>query len=532
MGGIDPMSRPDSLVIVHYHLLPGGVCSALKNSLRALSQSGWLSQRSVKILTGRTNGIDEFRTFLDQWGLRAEIEVDSRLDYSERVWPGRDAFWQEASRLANWFLQQVRGDSLFWAHNPTLGKNALVTAGLMTAAQQAVVSGVAHQFLYHIHDFAECGRFWNLKHLRACWGDGGLDDFYPLCKNVSYGVLNKADSRRLAQAGIPGERIFILPNAVPLVRAEKRKSKESIGKDLQIYARKKGYRFEWGRPWWTLPIRLIRRKNVVEALLLAAMADNFPQLLITLDANSEPERPYAEAVKELFRKGKHAAVVGFGHELVGSAFSFDDLLLASDVVVSTSLLEGFGFTFLEGANRGRPLVGRNLNDVTSDFVDAGFPATALYDEFLVPIDGKKRKEMISKGQRFAQEQGRLLRLNHATVDRFSEEVEAIFSNTAVDFGFLELSQQIHLAGLLRGGDLPGELKLLNSKAGEPAEFPPDFSERVEEHFGLESHGSKLTATFEEIFDRENQEEKIANVSDRLLDLYFRPRFHRPLMGGW
>lgn len=526
------MSRPVNLVIVHYHLLPGGVCSALKNSLVALGQSGWLSQRSVKILTGRTTGIDEFRTFLDQRGLKAQIEVDSRLDYSERVWPDRDAFWQEASRLANWFLQQVRGNSLFWAHNPTLGKNALVTAGLMKAAQQAVVSGVAHQFLYHIHDFAECGRLWNLTHLRTCWGDGGLDDFYPLFKSVSYGVLNKADSRRLAQAGIPRERIFILPNAVPFVRSGKRKSKESIGKDLQVYARKKGYQFEYGRPWWTLPIRLIRRKNVVEALLLAAMAEDSPQLLITLDANSEPERPYAEAVKELFRKEKHAAVVGFGHELVGSAFSFDDLLLASDVVVSTSLLEGFGFTFLEGANRGRPLVGRNLNDVTSDFVDAGFPATALYDEFLVPIDGQTRKEMIGKGQRFAQEQRRLLGLNHSTVDRFSEEVEAIFSNTAVDFGFLELRQQIHLAGLLRGGDLLGELKLLNSKAVEPAEFPPDFSERVEERFGLESHAAKLTTTFERIFDRENQEEKITNVSDRLLDLYFHPRFHRPLIGGW
>jgi hypothetical protein len=532
MGGIESMAHPDSLVIVHYHLLPGGVCSALKNSLVALGQSGWLSQRWVKILTGRRTGVDDFRTFLDQRGLKIQIEVDSRLDYSGEVWPSGDAFWQEASRLANWFLQQVRGVCLFWVHNPTLGKNPLVTGALMKAAQQTVVSGFAHQFLFHIHDFAECGRLWNLTHLRTCWANGGLDDFYPLFENVSYGVLNKVDSKRLAQAGIPRERVFVLPNAVPFARTEKRKSKESIGKDLQIYAREKGYKFEYGRPWWTLPIRLIRRKNVVEALLLAAMAEDSPQLLITLDANSEPERPYAEAVKELFRNEKHAGVVGFGHELVGSAFSFDDLLLASDVVVSTSLLEGFGFTFLEGAKRGRPLVGRNLNDVTSDFVDAGFPATALYEEFLVPIDGQTRKEMISKGQRFAQEQGRLLGLNHLTVDRFSEEVEAIFSNTTVDFGFLELKQQIHVAGLLRGGDMLGELKLLNSQAVEPAEFPPDFCQRVEECFGLETHAARLTATFEGIFERRNQRENYTNVSDRLLDLYFRPRFHRPLIGGW
>jgi len=413
-----------------------------------------------------------------------------------------------------------------------LGKNALVTAGLMKAAQEAAASGAAQQFLYHIHDFAECGRLWNLTHLRTCWSSGGLNDFYPLFKNVSYGVLNKADSRRLVQAGIPSDRIFIIPNAVPFVRTEKRKSKESIGKDLQIYAREKGYQFEWGRPWWTLPIRLIRRKNVVEALLLASMSEDSPQLLITLDANSEPERPYAEAVKELFRKERHAAVVGFGHDLVGKAFSIDDLLLASDVVVSTSLLEGFGFTFLEGANRGRPLVGRNLRDVTSDFVDAGFPATALYDQFLVPLDSQRRREMISKGQRFAQEQARLLGLSQSTVEQFCEEVEAIFSTTAVDFGFLELREQIHLAGLLRGGGLLGELKLLNARAVEPAEFPPDFAERVEERFGLESHAARLTATFQGIFDRENQEDQVTNVSEQLLDLYFRPRFHRPLIGGW
>jgi hypothetical protein len=526
------MGHPESLVIVHYHLLPGGVCSAVKNSLVALGHSGWLSQRSVKILTGRTAGIDEFKVFLNQYDLKVQIEVDPRLDYRERLWPHRDGFWQEASSLAQWLIQQASGPSLFWAHNPTLGKNALVTAGLMAAAERAVVDGVPHQFLYHIHDFAECGRLWNLAHLRRCWGDGGLDDFYPVCANVSYGVLNKADWQRLAQAGIPKDRIFVLPNAVPFVRTARREDKESIGKHLQGYALREGYTFAYGRPWWTLPIRLIRRKNVLEALLLAAIAENSPQLLITLDANSEPERPYAEAVKDLFKKERYAAVVGFGHELVGSVFSFDDLVLASDVVVSTSLLEGFGFTFLEGANRGKPLVGRNLRDVTSDFVDTGFPVEALYDEFLVPMDGQKRREMINKGQQFAQEQGRLLRLAQATIERFCQEVEAIFSKNVVDFGFLELSQQIHLAGLLREESLLRELKSLNTKAAEPAEFPPNFPERVEEHFGLESHGARLTATFEHLFDQEKQEEEMKKVSQRLLDLYFHPSFHRPLLGGW
>jgi glycosyltransferase involved in cell wall biosynthesis len=464
--------------------------------------------------------------------IQVEVEVDARLDYSDQVWSEQDDFWYDASVLATWLLQQGGGTSLFWTHNPTLGKNALLTAGLMLAAQKAEAAGFPHRFFYHIHDFAECGRLWNLVNLRRCWGGGGMEDFYPVANNVGYAILNSADSLRLAQAGIPKDRIFHLPNAVTSIRAEKKKSKESIALELQRYAHNRGYRFEPERQWWTLPIRLIRRKNVVEALLLAATTEDPVQLLVTLDANSEPERPYAEAVKDLFRKHNHAAVVGFGHELVGSAFSFDDLLLSSDVVVTTSLLEGFGFTFLEGANRGIPLLGRNLNELTSDFAAAGFPEDSLYEQFLVPVDRGTREEMISKGRQFAKKQGQLLGLNSSTIDRFGDEVKAIFSDDAVDFGFLELNQQLGLIDALREKAFVQELRSLNPAAAEPTIFPHDFNERVEGQFGLQIHATKVAAAIEGLFAQTFEEANTEKISSRLLDLYFLPRFHRPLIGGW
>jgi hypothetical protein len=526
------MPVPDTLVVIHYHVLPGGVCSAIKNSVFALSRSGWFAHRTLRVLTGRTDGVAEFLEYLNQLSIPVEVEVDARLDYSNRVWSERDDFWNDASALATWLLHQGRGISLFWTHNPTLGKNAMLTAGLMLAGQQAEAAGSPHRFLYHIHDFAECGRLWNLANLRRCWGSGGLEDFYPVANNVGYAVLNSADSRRLAQAGIPKDRIFYLPNAVPFIRAEKKKSKEEITVELQCYAHNRGYRFEPERQWWTLPIRLIRRKNVVEALLVAATADEPPQLLVTLDANSEPERPYAEAVKDLFRRHNHAAIVGFGHELVGSAFGFDDLLLSSDVLVTTSLLEGFGFTFLEGANRGIPLVGRNLYELTSDFAAAGFPGDSLYEQFLVPIGRETREEMIAKGRQFAQEQGQLLGLNNSTIDRFVDEVNAIFSDDAVDFGFLELNQQLGLLDYLREEAFVEELRTLNPAAAEPAMFPHDFNERVEEQFGLQVHATNFAAATEGLFGQTFEEANTGKISNRLLELYFLPRFHRPLIGGW
>ena len=270
----------------------------------------------------------------------------------------------------------------------------------------------------------------------------------------------------------------------------------------------------------------------MEALLLAATADHPPQLLVTLDANSEPERPYAEAVKDLFRRQNHAAVVGFGHELVGNAFGFDDLLLASDAVVTTSLWEGFGFTFLEGANRGIPLVGRNLNELTSDFAEAGFPGDSLYEQFLVPIDRETRAEMITKGRQFAQQQGQLLGLTNSTIDRFADEVRTIFSDDAVDFGFLELKQQLGLIDYLREKAFLEELQSINPTAATPAIFPHDFTERVEEQFGLQAQATKFAAAVEGLFSQTFQKASTEKISNRLLDLYFLPRFHRPLIGGW
>ena len=177
-------------------------------------------------------------------------------------------------------------------------------------------------------------------------------------------------------------------------------------------------------------------------------------------------------------------------------------------------------------------MGRNLSEVTADFVEAGFPAASLYDRFLVPVDKKVRKTMTARGCQFAQKQGRLLGLDNSTVDRFSDEVKTIFSEDVVDFGFLDLSQQLGLIRLLQGDDFARDLKALNQEAAEPAPFPANFTERVEEIFGLEPHASRLAAAFEGLYTQDCNESTTENVSSRLLDLFFRPRYHRPLIGDW
>ena len=108
----------------------------------------------------------------------------------------------------------------------------------------------------------------------------------------------------------------------------------------------------------------------------------------------------------------------------------------------------------------------------------------------------------------------------------------IFSDDAVDFGFLELNQQLGLIDHLRENAFVQELRSLNPAAAKPAIFPHDFNERVEEQFGLQAHATKVAAAIEGLFDQTFEEANTEKISNRLLDLYFLPRFHRPLIGGW
>ena len=58
------------------------------------------------------------------------------------------------------------------------------------------------------------------------------------------------------------------------------------------------------------------------------------------------------------------------------------------------------------------------------------------------------------------------------------------------------------------------------------------TERLEEVFGLEPHASRLANAFENLFSQDPMETTTENVSSRLLDLFFHPKYHRPLIGDW
>ncbi|SMC26799.1 hypothetical protein SAMN02746041_02777 [Desulfacinum hydrothermale DSM 13146] len=536
------MPIPKTLVVFHYHLLRGGVRSALERSLTCLAQAGWASGRRLKILVGRDAGVRSFRQCLEGRWDSVQVHRVSALDYRDEPWPDEAAFRGHVKHLAARILDLAEGETLYWVHNPTLGKNAAVTAAWKAAAQEAQQASLPCRFLYHIHDFPECGRIQNLERLRRCWITGGVVDPYPEPSAVAYAVLNGADRARMERAGVPAGSLFFLPNLLelPAPLEPSREARERIAAALAAYADRQGYTFQEDRPWWLLPIRMIRRKNVLEAVLLAAAADPPAQVLITLDANSAQESPYAEAVKDWVRSRRYPVVIGFGLELVGSAFSMAELMGACHAVLTTSLLEGFGFGFLEGPLLGRSLLGRNLPDVTCDFQQAGFPSGALYEALPVPVEAAERQRLLAAGRAFAGRYGGLFPgLAEESEARFVSALEDLYRREAVDFGLLDLKGQIRVLDRWKEGALGKSVGQDLTQRLQPCRLDERARSALHELLGPEAHARRLIGAFEALFqDRPplsssgGRAAAGASLTIGLADLFLDPRYQRPLLGGW
>jgi hypothetical protein len=86
---------------------------------------------------------------------------------------------------------------------------------------------------------------------------------------------------------------------------------------------------------------------------------------------------------------------------VGAAgnLSFLENLAAADQILTTSVAEGFGMVFLEAWLVDRPLIGRDLPDITRDFVARDVRFDYLRQELLLPVDwiGRDRLQKMLTG---------------------------------------------------------------------------------------------------------------------------------------
>jgi hypothetical protein len=238
----------------------------------------------------------------------------------------------------------------------------------------------------------------------------------------------------LAAAGVAGDRLHLLPNPVfdpgelPDRGPARRQLEERFGvpedRRLLLY-----------------PVRGIRRKNVGEALLWSALGNGEVHVGLTLQPLNPAERTSYRSWCELAGELELPCTFGLGET---GGLSFRENLASADAILTTSVAEGFGMVFAEAWLAGRLLLGRDLPDITRDFVDAGMRLDSLQPRFDVPLSlvdpGELRETIFAAYAQVLQAYGRSL----PAADEFERGFSQITRHDKVDFAKLPPKLQGHV----------------------------------------------------------------------------------------
>ncbi len=448
------------VAIVHYHLRPGGVTRVIQRARTALRTAGV----ETIVLTGEAPG----ESLIDAEAIR----VVPALGYAD---PERG---ERGDGITHSLLSAVGAPPDLWHfHNHSLGKNA--------ACPRAVceLASLGHRLLLQIHDFAEDWRPSNYRLLLDRLGHGAGADLgsrlYPAAPHVHYAVLNTRDREFLSRTGLPAANVHLLPNAVPAGTGE-RDQDEPASRNSEDRL-------------FLCPTRAIRRKNLGEFLLWAAVAPEGDRFATTL----APKNPAAHAIYNRWVSLARSSGLPVTFALAETTrLPFTTLLKRADFLVTTSVAEGFGLSYLEPWLVGRPLIGRNLPEVTGQLTQAGMDLSGLYDRLDIPVAWVN------------------LRILEATVAAQLAMIFAVYGRTRrredvvramaavvkgdhVDFG--RLDEKLQEAVLRRVIESPAARTALRPTSLAPA---GDYAARIERNsttvercFGLQAYGTRLEAIY-------------------------------------
>lgn len=441
------------LKIFHYHFHTGGVSTVVRQAVQAIGTH--LGEvRSIELVAGSIPAV--FRSQAASCGGKCTVVPEIGYRPPEKDPAVLDPVYvsAEARRLAEDLLRRFGSEgSLWWIHNHHLGKNVVFTQALL----EIIHSERPQPIILQIHDFPECGRFENLRLLERSLS---LDP-YPLSPWVRYAVLNLRDRDVLIRAGIPKQAVFLLENPVfqdaprpgtarhdPAQHGTSPQRRRSIRRSLQELYGGEFPRYEPGTPLILYPVRTIRRKNALEAMLLCLLLGDAANIVITLPGVSASERGCSDLVERLFADRVCPGLWGIGSDRRRKASSFEELVAASDLVLSTSVQEGFGYLFINSLLWSLPLAARDLDtlDGLKELFD-GYPAY-FYDTIRVPLsDAPALVEAYRSKIR-----GLSVLIPEEERERLLADAELLVRDGLADFSFLPLHEQEKLVRRIGAGE--------------------------------------------------------------------------------
>ena len=433
------------IVFIHYHLKPGGVTTVIQQQAQSLEKT------DVLIITGdRADTHLPFQTVIIE-ALKYDQEIDHHL-------PPQDTADQIAEAIHQHWPE---GCDLIHVHNPTLAKNRDFL-NILSQLQQK-----GFRLLLQIHDFAEDGR--PQSYFAA-----------PYPADCHYAVINQRDYNILVTAGLSETGLHQIPNSVTPIDP-----KTSDPGNTVVY-----------------PIRAIRRKNIGEAVLLSLFFANQERLAFTLPPNSPVDIAPYEDWKQFVLD--HRLNVEFD---IGLKAEFPQILADSSWVLTTSIMEGFGFSFLEPWLAGKQLWGRKLPAICQDFEQKGIMLNHLYEKIKIPLPWIGRDRLSSIWEKAIVRSCRQFEYS-ISQDQLQNTFASMTAGDQVDFGLLNETFQKEI--IERLAFEPADYNVLISlnpflsRPGPPEEGSEDLirnnSQMIRDHFNSDLYSNQLLEVYQAVIN--------------------------------
>jgi len=430
------------IALVHYHLRAGGVTSVIQSQIDAL-------KGRCELLLLSSEKVSKFQ------GVKA-ITVPG-LAYDRK-----GCLFMAPVELSQEIIGKIRenwpsGCDVLHVHNPLLSKNR----SLLEALKRMRDGGIS--LFLQVHDFAEDGR--PLVYSPEAY-----------VEDVHYGVLNRGDYQVLQHSGLKEDGLHLLPNAVR-------------EKEMPLRARES---------YILYPVRGIRRKNLGEAILLSRFWDKRWPLAVTLAPNSPADFRTYNDWKGFVKEEKFN--VRFE---VGVNRLYRDILSEALFFITTSVNEGFGFTFIEPWLAGKAVAGRLLLRACGDFIEKGLDFRNFYTSLNIHPDLLNWSSFKIRWFEAFNQACRMFRLHWdaAEIDRAFLKMT---QNGGLDFACLDEIAQREVLAHQKGLSLIKALNPLLERLSHISMLEEGVSQNrdiVRDLYSVQRYGDRLISIYEKVIKR-------------------------------
>ncbi len=402
-----------NIYLFHYHFITGGVTTVVNKLVDILKNN-----YQITIFASKEMGVEGINDYVSDDNVK--IKDFPELKY---IYPESTSFknYNKLKEQIYFKLEKIyKNETIFWVHNYHLGKNPAFTSAFIEFISKKNIPTILQ-----IHDFPECARWQNYKFLKNYIHH----TLYPVDSNIFYAVINKMDYERLKKSGIPEKSLFYFPNSVSFDKNRIKKAKKIEIRKKVINRLKELTNINYDESMFLYPTRTIRRKNILEAVLINRIYHKKSNLIVTLGANSKKERKYEKAVKNVFKNKRVRGVWAISKYFPDL---FPKLMKSADLLISTSLLEGFGLLYLESKKNSQNFFTRKL-DILKDFDEVD--SSSYYCNLMVYNENKKN--LIKKYYNKIND----LPLDTKYKNILKNKIDEKINNDIIDFSYLDVETQ-------------------------------------------------------------------------------------------